>query len=847
MTTERITIIVSEKGSRTVRRNLEGIGESASASQSAVTLLSRALGALGVGMTFSAVIRGLSNMQNANRQLEAVIRSTGAAAGWTTTQLGEMARSLQRNSIFDTTEITNAQTRLLSYSGVLGENIPRAMQAIIDQSARLNISLEQSAETIGRALETPSKAAAALSRQGFGASFTDEVLNNIKALEQQGRMLEAQIVILEILEESYEGAGKAAQQTFGGALRTILNLFNERWQSAIGNANAMNDIVRLLVDNAETLARALYGVAAAVLIAFGGVALNTVGRFFAILARNPFTVLGAGIVLVLGQLIAFSDQITLVQGGVETLADWFRALPIGISAAFQEVWQIAQTVWASVTTAFGSLGESFTSAFSEWTEAFRTFIQNANFIDIVRAGATGLDRLVGIFAGAVLAIINAWDVIPAAFRDIFTRALNGAISIVERGTNWIIRALNNLPGVEIGAVTLGRLEETAAGGARRMAEAMREGFMAGWNQDFIVGIVDKTTEASVKIAQERIEREEQLRRDSAAPTSFPDVSRIIDHSGKSKAGKGISFDTVIDNIKRETAALSLSTRQREIENEVIQVQNRLKRQLTATEEAQLRTLLELKQERQEEVDLLEEINGAVDNAAVKMATLNRLFNSGAISIEQYNDKMRELRLEQLAAARDLESGIERGLLRIQDQFGDVASVAENALVNAFQSAEDALVQFVSTGKLDFRSLVDSILQDLTRLAIRQSIIAPLANALGMGGNAGGGIQNFMSSMFGGGSGLGGLFSGIGNLLGFENGGKFTVGGSGGPDSQLVAFRATPGEEVYVRPKGQATGGERPVQITYNITTPDAESFQRSQSQILARTQASLNRANTRNN
>lgn len=61
----------------------------------------------------------------------------------------------------------------------------------------------------------------------------------------------------------------------------------------------------------------------------------------------------------------------------------------------------------------------------------------------------------------------------------------------------------------------------------------------------------------------------------------------------------------------------------------------------------------------------------------------------------------------------------------------------------------------------------------------------------------------------GGSGLfgGGFLQGlVGSLLGFKDGGSFTVGGTGGTDSQLVAFRATPGEMVEVRKGNQARGG-----------------------------------------
>lgn len=55
--------------------------------------------------------------------------------------------------------------------------------------------------------------------------------------------------------------------------------------------------------------------------------------------------------------------------------------------------------------------------------------------------------------------------------------------------------------------------------------------------------------------------------------------------------------------------------------------------------------------------------------------------------------------------------------------------------------------------------------------------------------------------------------GLGGLLGFKDGGGFTVGGSGGADSQTVAFRATPGERVSVTPPGQGGG------LTININSP----------------------------
>ncbi len=86
--------------------------------------------------------------------------------------------------------------------------------------------------------------------------------------------------------------------------------------------------------------------------------------------------------------------------------------------------------------------------------------------------------------------------------------------------------------------------------------------------------------------------------------------------------------------------------------------------------------------------------------------------------------------------------------------------------------------------------------DILRRMVAEAAAAKIFEALGFG--AGG--------FSGGGGGLGGLFSGITKLFGFANGGQFKVGGSGGTDSQLVAFRASPNETVTVTRPDQRMGG-----------------------------------------
>ena len=65
---------------------------------------------------------------------------------------------------------------------------------------------------------------------------------------------------------------------------------------------------------------------------------------------------------------------------------------------------------------------------------------------------------------------------------------------------------------------------------------------------------------------------------------------------------------------------------------------------------------------------------------------------------------------------------------------------QQATVRAMTGMEDALVAFVTTGKLEFASLANSIIADLARILIRRNVTGPIADAFGsvFGGLFGGG-------------------------------------------------------------------------------------------------------------
>ncbi len=65
--------------------------------------------------------------------------------------------------------------------------------------------------------------------------------------------------------------------------------------------------------------------------------------------------------------------------------------------------------------------------------------------------------------------------------------------------------------------------------------------------------------------------------------------------------------------------------------------------------------------------------------------------------------------------------------KFAEELENFDQALEQLAVNGFKKLEDTLVQFVETGKLAFKDLVSSIISDLTRLAIQQTITKPLFN------------------------------------------------------------------------------------------------------------------------
>lgn len=115
--------------------------------------------------------------------------------------------------------------------------------------------------------------------------------------------------------------------------------------------------------------------------------------------------------------------------------------------------------------------------------------------------------------------------------------------------------------------------------------------------------------------------------------------------------------------------------------------------------------------------------------------LRRMLQDGKIDSTQFDSLMSDLNDTlsiQKEAVTDLwreqqrlnstwQYGAEQSLQDYADNAANMAAQTRSAFSSAFQGMEDALVSFARTGKLNFTALADSIISDMIRIQIRQSM------------------------------------------------------------------------------------------------------------------------------
>uniref|UniRef100_UPI00333EB014 phage tail tape measure protein n=1 Tax=Castellaniella defragrans TaxID=75697 RepID=UPI00333EB014 len=130
--------------------------------------------------------------------------------------------------------------------------------------------------------------------------------------------------------------------------------------------------------------------------------------------------------------------------------------------------------------------------------------------------------------------------------------------------------------------------------------------------------------------------------------------------------------------------------------------------------------------------------------AAKSGTLESdAYKQGTAAIQAELERRLAMQQSYYDAVDQLQSswtlGASHGLANYADEASNAFKGMESLATKSFQGMEDAWVEFAMTGKASFSDLANSVIADLMRIAIRQSVLGPIANALGSG----------LGSLFGG--------------------------------------------------------------------------------------------------
>jgi len=291
------------------------------------------------------------------RATEAVIKSTGGAAGVTADQIGALSTKLSQLSGVDDELIQHGANVIATFTGI--KNAAGEGNDIFDQTnlAALNLSvalktdLQSASILVGKALNDPVKGVTALRRAGV--QLTEQQTEQVKKFVEVGDVMSAQKIILGELAVEFGGAAEAAatpadkakvawgnfQELLGGLLLPAIGKVSEIFTSKVEPALRVG--IELLTKGWS-----------------GGVrdGAGFMEQFGAI-AHRVFTVIGDILQNVVWPVIkdvvtTLHDLVGWVNQG-SSGAQVFRAVVIGLTAAFvaYKVAMTAIAVWTGIVTA----------------------------------------------------------------------------------------------------------------------------------------------------------------------------------------------------------------------------------------------------------------------------------------------------------------------------------------------------------------------------------------------------------------------------------------------------------------------------------------------------------------
>jgi len=527
---------------RQLQKGISSAGKSTSGFGSKLKSLARtgafAAGAAGVGAIAATLKIGIGEWSESTKvaaQTEAVLKSTGKTAGVTATQVSDLAESIMKKSGIDDEAVASGENLLLTFTDIRNEVgkgndiFNQATQTMADMSTALGQDMKTSAIQLGKALNNPTKGVTALSR--VGVSFTKAQKDQIKALQDSGKTMEAQKIILKELNKEFGGSAEAAGKTLPGQLKIVREEFNNFAGMLVGKmVPVLQTAIAWLRDHWPEISKALknmWNVVRPLLDALIDLVIQVVDTI-----RDHWGTIGP---IVMGVARILEAAVKIIAAALRLITallrgDWSAAwdqAKVIVEQAANLIKAIVQTLFNIVKAIFSAeLAAVKAIATAGWNQ-IKAVITGAvdSVVDFVRNNWKLLTAiLTGPFGAAAIAIATHWDKIENGARTAVNTvrsvlaglggAVNAAVSAVSSAAQAVANALEKpivaavnaikaAAGGIAGAFTaaLGGLKSAVEGAVNAIKQPINA-LIRGWNS--IQFTIPTIHIPSVKVAGHKI-------------------------------------------------------------------------------------------------------------------------------------------------------------------------------------------------------------------------------------------------------------------------------------------------------------------------------------------------------
>lgn len=679
-------------------------------------------------------------------------------------------------------------------------------------------------------------------------------------------------IIIDAFKKAEKTVGEDFAKTVPTVSQSLVVLKNNvmSWigqaDQALGVTSSLAKIMLTVANNIDLIGPALLGVGAAVAAAFVPTLVSAfaaqIRALWILVAANPFAALAAVVVGVSVALYAMRDAIKLGIDDTTTLGDLMRSVWEDVGGFIASVAGFAMDTWGMANDDMAASSKDSTEKQEAWW--LKLLKVAANVFDAIGWLVRG--TFAGIAAVATKVISNIADNLAALgramsagmkgdFGEMAKQLLSGKSAFEGVGDAWG-KAFSDAAQEQINGGLVAWLDDRIAraqeiGKARSTGEG--DPLAPGGKPRTVKPPVD--ADAAKKAARELEQLRSALRGvlDEANPVEaahrrLADVQDVLNKSVKagliSLDDARIAYDQIADSmedqlnpmgainkqIDESIKLLKMSNQERQIEGQMLDYTRQLKDASLVVGEAeleQLRAKLTEEQKLARIAAVRDQLEG--ETIAAQQQGIQDLITAygqlkETTSTDDFNFLNRLLggSLEETQAAFDAQLAQFQTYYAAIEQFRqqdvkneEIASAAKRAIK---QQEMDLYLQRTSDALGAASGLMKSNSKEAFRIgqaaAIGQAIVNTYTAATAAYQSAA--AIPYVGWILGPVAAAGAIAAGMAQVSAirsqqmpaYRTGGSYTIGGSGGTDSQVVSLRGTPGEQISINTPSQANAMDR---------------------------------------